>query len=294
MKLRMEPLGYTIVEVLIFLAVSGGLAASAFALISGKQQSVEFNNAVRDFDNQLHDIANDVATGYFSGGGSFQCDDTGSGSSNVKIKLPGPTTEQGTSYKCILLGRVFQFARLGEPGSVRVYNIAGLRQFVNPTPPDRDVLTLAEAEPVVVAKSKDNTSFKPDVFDDKNLDSGVTIDKITYLDSVTGTEYPIGAFGFLMSLPGSGSGGGLASGSATTQVMPITSVELGEDPYSEAIDDINNALQDSIPPPVLRGNDTITVCLKSAGTNQHALIKLGGQSNGPLATVVTIDAGACP
>ena len=57
--------GYTIVETLIFLAVSALLFVSTIILISGRQAKAQFTNSVRDLVSDITDVANDVANGYY-------------------------------------------------------------------------------------------------------------------------------------------------------------------------------------------------------------------------------------
>lgn len=65
--------GYTIVEVMIFLAISAALLFSASALISGRQQRTQFNQSVVQLDQDLQDLFNDVATGYYPTQNGFEC-----------------------------------------------------------------------------------------------------------------------------------------------------------------------------------------------------------------------------
>ncbi len=58
--------GYTIVETMIFLAVSSLMFISAMILINGRQSRAEFIQAVRVFEANLRDVANDVSTGYYA------------------------------------------------------------------------------------------------------------------------------------------------------------------------------------------------------------------------------------
>jgi type II secretory pathway pseudopilin PulG len=53
MKRGNIPFGFTIIETMIFLAVSGALLASSLLLVSGSQNKSQFNNAVRDLNRKL-------------------------------------------------------------------------------------------------------------------------------------------------------------------------------------------------------------------------------------------------
>ncbi|MBI3624088.1 hypothetical protein HY218_00480, partial [Candidatus Saccharibacteria bacterium] len=55
--------GFTIVESMIFLAVTGTLMLVAFLMINGKQAQAQFATGVRDFNSKIEDIINDISTG---------------------------------------------------------------------------------------------------------------------------------------------------------------------------------------------------------------------------------------
>lgn len=56
--------GYTIVEVLIFLAISGSMLAVAITSMSGQQQKMEFRHAMQDLEFRIRDMMSDVDKGF--------------------------------------------------------------------------------------------------------------------------------------------------------------------------------------------------------------------------------------
>ena len=69
--------GFTIVEVIIVLAVSSVLLVSALSLVGGQQKKAEFTQALSDIQSQIDGVMNNVATGYYANPGNFQCTTTG-------------------------------------------------------------------------------------------------------------------------------------------------------------------------------------------------------------------------
>jgi type II secretory pathway pseudopilin PulG len=98
--------GFTIVEVLIVLTVSSLLLLSAIALVSGRQESTEFTTGINDLEQQLQQIINETASGYFPNSGGFTC----LPHATSPVTFTSVTTnEQGTNQGCIFLGKAIQF-----------------------------------------------------------------------------------------------------------------------------------------------------------------------------------------
>lgn len=120
-----KPQGYTIVETMIFLAVTSLILISALTLVNGAQRKNEFIQAINDVDRQINDVINDVANGHYVNPGNLECN---ASTSPVTVTIAG-TKEQGQNEDCIMLGRVIHFNR-GD-NQYRVFTVAGARQFNN-------------------------------------------------------------------------------------------------------------------------------------------------------------------
>ncbi|HET6864126.1 MAG TPA: hypothetical protein VFH37_02940 [Candidatus Saccharimonadales bacterium] len=95
--------GYTIVEVMIFLAISLFIAMASWSLISGKQAETDFNQKMRDTQSKLQDWMNDVSTGFTGADPSQQnCSIVGG---RPSIQTGGPST----TPQCVFLGKAIQF-----------------------------------------------------------------------------------------------------------------------------------------------------------------------------------------
>lgn len=95
--------GYTIIEVMIFLAISAALLGSAINLITGRQNQVEFDQRMRDVQSKMQDWINDVSTG-FTGGDPSQQNCTLNGTTPV-VKAGGSSNDP----ECVFLGKAIQF-----------------------------------------------------------------------------------------------------------------------------------------------------------------------------------------
>jgi Tfp pilus assembly protein FimT len=88
--------GYTIVETMIFLAVSGVMFLIAASFINGKQAEAEFRNNITGFASSLNQTLNDVANGT-SGTDGQQCQEVAG--------VPTITTGTNSYGDCIFLGK---------------------------------------------------------------------------------------------------------------------------------------------------------------------------------------------
>lgn len=139
MKGGKRPQGYTVVELMIVLAVSSALFISVAAAMSGQQAKAEYTQALRDIETKLGDVANDVRTGYFPNRGNgeiHQCVLSGDAPSFT------PTiVRQGESPECIFVGKAVQFEPQGESGSIKIHTLVGRRAATS----GADVGNFAEA-----------------------------------------------------------------------------------------------------------------------------------------------------
>src|SRR5262249_49848375 len=143
---RLESRGFTIIEVLIVLAVTGGLFVAAATMISGRQNQTAFDQAIRQIQAQIQQTIDDVAAGYYPNRANFQCTPGGPG-------LPPPLTSaasnQGTNSGCIFRGKALQFAvGTADPQQFVTYTIAGLQQG---GASGAESANLTEAKPAIVA-----------------------------------------------------------------------------------------------------------------------------------------------
>jgi hypothetical protein len=109
LKVGNKLFGYTIVEAMIFLAVSGGLLVASGTIISGRQEKTRFTQAVDDVGQNLQDIFNDTSTGYYPTANNIRC----------LAPLPPPAPQvpvissgaisQGTNSGCTFMGKLIEF-----------------------------------------------------------------------------------------------------------------------------------------------------------------------------------------
>lgn len=197
---RQRASGFTIVEVLIVLAVTGLLFVSAVAYISGRQDKTEFMTAINGAQQQFQQLINETQSGYY-GSTNFSCHGNKNGTAPT---INGRDSNTG----CIFLGRVISDSGSG----LVVYPVIGNQQFNN-----RGVLqqvsTLAQAAPTPGPAS----TYTPLV-----LDNGLSVGSV--MSVVAGSMTPAGAMGIITSLAnytGSNCNGGLCSGAQQFRLYSI-------------------------------------------------------------------------
>jgi len=275
--------GFTVIEVMIVLIITGALFASAAVLISGKQNATAFSQGIQQIQSQIQQIMNEVAIGHYPNPGNFKCI---SGAAGPVITSVGPNG-QGANAGCIFVGKVMQFKVHGsDPESIMIYTVAGLQKRVTD---QQDSQSLSDAQPLVVAPST-TQPLLPSASTNILMQNGLTtvgntasVNGMWYNDGAADVQ--IGAVAFTTSFPQPGAGGVLASGSQQMNVVPINT-STTDASATATVDAINATLKTS---PVNPSNG-VSICFASGGTNQSGLVTIGGHSH-PLAVTLTITNG---
>lgn len=138
MKGGKTPLGYTIVEVMIVLAVSGVMFVIAANFINGKQAHTAFNEGANDLVSSLQNVIQDVTDGHYSDV-PISCtaaDPTNPGTSITPLAgVAGPSV-QGTNSQCVFLGKLVHF--YGPPSTrathINIFSLAAARNITGSLP----------------------------------------------------------------------------------------------------------------------------------------------------------------
>lgn len=262
--------GFTIIETMITLAISGVLLVAVMATMSGQQGKTEFSQLVRVFESSLQDITNDVSTGYSAYPiGDQTCYYDGSGQHLTDGSFPPGAT------RCIFAGKAIQFAPSGpglDASNYVVYPVVGMQKLSS----GQEVTSLA------MANLKTLSGYQQV----QQLGSGATFGQVTYING-SGTNSSIGVFGFYTTLQGYTPSGLLNSGATNTDVIAATS-NIGDSisTGATAASGVGTAPAWSINP-----SSGITMCIISGSSNQHALVAVGG-SGGRLTVNGTIYGGS--
>lgn len=267
--------GFTIVETMIVLAVTGVLLISAMYLIVGQQNKVQFNQSIREIQTAIEQTMTEVGTGYYPNPGNLRCDGIGS-----KPNIARGNREQGSNTGCIFLGKAMQFGvRDTDPQEYVVHSIAGLQDAGAGVSGARP---LGDAEPTAIApgQTTNTGSNFPNASQAGRLLYGLQAVSMTYTQG--GTKRPIGAVAFISGL-GTYQNSQLLSGTQQIVMVPVGNSGGTGTPFStdsgQVVDAINRNLKDPALSPQ-NPDGGVQICFASGGTDQSGLITIGSNGRG--------------
>ncbi len=265
--------GYTIVESMIFLAVSGLMFVMAASFVSGKQAKSEFRHSMDEINSQVQQIINDVSNGFYPSTENFQCTAGATGAPSIV----GGTNVQGSNLGCTFIGKVIQFGVHGTNRSgYNVYSIAG-RQYAPspPAPAPRSLLptNFAEAIPTVVY----NNSPLIDTTDRKQLKW------LSQATRMRNGATDINGIGFFTTFGSYETSNTLKSGSQSVIFVPITG------PLGETELDMRNRIESAtgVTDANIDPNPDILVCF-DGGNGQFGTLNIGGGNGQRLTSRVQV------
>jgi prepilin-type N-terminal cleavage/methylation domain-containing protein len=197
MKGGKEPLGYTIVEVLIVLAVSGLMFVIAATFIDGKQQRTAFSQGVNEMASRIQGVINQVKDGQYSDVPQG-CEFTGGVTS-----FAGSPTTQGKNAQCVFLGKIIHLRKENKPSDYEVLSLAGGRADIN----GKAITSLIPADPKVIG----NLTI------DQTVPQQLEIRNVTVRDAVGATSQSF-AVGFFQGQGSVNDTGDLTNGSQTVSM----------------------------------------------------------------------------
>lgn len=142
--------GYTIIEVMIVLAISTSLLFSALLVFRGQQDRTVYTQAIQDLNSKIINYANQVGAGTFPDSEQYDCD-----SSGVRPTLKQAAGSLGSRQGCIFLGRAIQTNQ--NSGNIEIYTVLGKQ-----TQSDGDPVTnISQASPEPAIRTDGPCSGNP-------------------------------------------------------------------------------------------------------------------------------------
>lgn len=287
-------LGYTIVEVMIFLAVSGFMFVVAAAFINGKQAQETFHRGMDEIGANLSSLIDSVANGEFDlPATGFSCSATSSGPPNIS-GLSGQG--QGGNSGCTFLGTVLSLGQVTDaPQTFDTYTVVA-RQFApTPSPPgcpavfgyNMPVQSFCQAEPKTAASLK--TSGK--------WGYGMNL-KSVYLcsDLTCSSRSAVDGVGVFSSFGSASVSGVRGTGAQTVGIVSFSNLSVGN--VVSNISSLSSARTNapSGSPNVLSNGQYILLCFESG--DKIGNVTIGGTSSQLSSVSVSYnkgsyDKGAC-
>lgn len=273
---RVSSGGFTIVESMIVLGVTGVLFISMAGLVSGQQAKARFKSAMTDITTQLQSQINEVATGYYPSTGNLRCFASGG-----NIVLDNTAVGQGQNADCTFLGRAVMYGMPGtDPQEYKIQTLVGLRKAY---PSGSQPTTLQEAGTRALAPSTVNSGW-PDGSTTRLLMFGTELAWMRSLHGGVGRtpEFIVGLA--IVSAPNQqvtfDQNNSLESGTVIPTIIPIPAgggTGTGAS-AREGVDKINAALG-SYPISAMAGDGPVELCFRSGTTNQSGLVTVGSNNS---------------
>ncbi|MCA9328506.1 hypothetical protein KC959_01945 [Candidatus Saccharibacteria bacterium] len=250
--------GYTILEVLIFIAVSALIFVFAMIAISGRQEQVQFTQGVREFEAKVQDILNDITTGYYAANPTIRCEIV-AGNASLDFSLTN-NEDLGTNNNCIYIGKVIQVLPDGADADKRmfIYNLVGKRYADTENSLIADTIT--EVSPKLVSSSAPGSNDSSEEYFTRY---GLKITKLIELPTASPAP-EFGAFSIISNFAGGGSGV-TTSQSQSVRVGTIKGTSVGdtESELKTVVDQFNNT--SSVNTGFFNeGSDGVVICLQDA------------------------------
>ena len=257
MKLRWNS-GYTIIEVMIFLAITGVLFLSAVLSVGGQQSKVQFNQSMRDLEATLRTTMTDATNGLYNNAGLVNCRVNASGDAYLSTDASDQT---GKNIQCIFLGKAIQLGTDGADGdqNIRTYTLIGRREITN-SGVTQDVQSVSQARPRVDTSS----SYQ-----------SVKTDQVRFgahIKGCSGTaQSPVIVFTPSLASIDSTTGG-TATSSQSMVAYSLTTVPCGSD-QNTTISALQNTANYATP--LASAASPWTACFESSDKKQTALFTIG-------------------
>jgi prepilin-type N-terminal cleavage/methylation domain-containing protein len=285
--------GFTIVEVMIVLAVSGLLLLGALVLVAGRQGESEFKVSANEFVSQLQETITNGINGQYPTNPYAVC--TAGTNFPPQLSLNMSPTVQGSNSNCIFIGYVQHFYNNGTDSnqSYNTYPVVGRQCLVG-----SDVSTScssltqpSDALPVLMAQGATiNHSFNDTSVTNQTFENGISVGEM-YTDGIPSQKTATIAYI-------SDNLGTLSSLSATQQMglyaMPSAAGNNLSTPFGNSlVDTIDGSagLTTTVNTPV----NEVDICLVSATSNESGLVKIFGNSGGQISVTLNVrETKTCP
>lgn len=214
-RMARAPGGYTIIEVMIVLGITGVLFSSAVLVFHGQQGKTSLSQNMYDFTSKLQSYVTEVNSGVYSDASAYGCS-ISSGRATLSATSPG------TNNDCLFVGRAIQL--IPDSSDVYVYTIIGNRnQYSGANDTGKTAQSLEDTNPLVA-----NVGGSMVMVDKYSFPSDLKFDsaKVTGQDGSSLSGYG-DLVGIYEDLSGSGAGTNLE-----TIAFPFPQAGDSDTPYS--------------------------------------------------------------
>jgi len=248
-----KPHGYTIVEVMIVLAISGVMFLIAVVFIQGKGSAVQFTQGVNEFNSRIQATIQEVADGQYASLSTLGCT---AGSTSLTISTGG--SGQGVNDQCIFMGKVVA----GYGSQYKVVSVAGRRLDPSTGQPGANPLT---SVPWPIDDTSNRGGPLDALVDQVNIQNGVRISgsKITVVSAGTTNSF-YGVYGLALLTAPTGFASTSGSGAQTVGLYYLSGIDSTS---ATNLTSIDNAIKTGMQPAT-----SAILCLDDGGSRKAAIV----------------------
>jgi type II secretory pathway pseudopilin PulG len=257
--------GFTIIEIMIVLGVSGFILLGAITYVGGQQNNTEFYQSIDEAQLQIQSTINNVIDGYYPGLGNFTCTPSSNG-----LSINNNTqTQQGQNLGCIFLGKAIQFGMTGNDGNQNTdtYTIVGSQCSAGGNCSSIGSETysgsLQQALPTILR----TTSGAVDTTVSNTLEYGLYVSAMCVNVYPCGASASTGIVAFTQSLTGNDNDN-IITGPQQIQLWTINGTSLNQT-ETQVIGNVDAAANWNT------AVNSVYVCFSSATTSNSGLITIG-------------------
>ena len=275
--------GFTLIEVMIFIAISGMLFIFGLANLINTQQKDQFNIALNSIKNQIQVYLNNAANGNYQLPSNYYCE---AGGSNSRLTIT--TSNSPPSSACSFLGLGFYLTKNNGSSNdeIQIVPIFGY--------------TLKQGQSINSSSTPFSTSLSDSLpisdirlVNSYQIPSSISVDHVSYNENAV-TPIQISVFLILTNFNQYSSSSLLNSGSQIAGIIPIRPVATS---LSQAVSYINqitdscgasvNNVACRISNNVIISNSNtpmnpqsgVTICLDNTSVNESAAITIGATNS---------------
>lgn len=260
-----EGRGYTIVEIMVVLAISGIIFISGFALFNGQGAETNFNQAMSDLSSKLSTEAKSVSASQFYGAQGYDCKASGS---PPRATLSASGGSSGAANQdCLSIGKAFE--AITGSRDIFIYNVLGNRLFYSGATSLGPASSLAEANPTIA------TVDGADLTTDYKLAGGVKIIS-SQITNLAGTQSSSSLVGYYLDFNGE------TSGSQNGAVLTAKAYNLSAGGHDVSA---AKACVEGSGCPVPTDISAWQLCLESSDAKRRALLVVNSSAAGVTTTL---------
>lgn len=207
---RLSAGGYTLLEVMLFLAISTVIFTLSIVVVRGQAGDNEFRTSVDDITSKFQQWIDEVQNGSSSNpsdasNSTLQCSTITESGKSYPHLITGSGSERGSNQSCILLGKAILLNSQTNNDSIEAIPVVGLRTDGS----GNLVNTIKDSHPIAALNQGPNSVSEVDLSETYKIPNGTRLSSVKDSTSSCGSGSYLG--GFFTNLDTTNANGGAES-----------------------------------------------------------------------------------